>query len=297
MYIQGEWVLVTRGQYSDHIGRVLDSSPYDSLVTFNYKCSQEHSETILNKHLVYQDKPPIICGDRCYVKGDPDKVFKAQSTPVTPHDDEVKLRGLTAGGKPINKFEVMHQLVRLNYDVGDTVYYGEMPVEVVKFASSSGVQIVNKEGSTKVVLPSELERRFDKKVNKSKPTNPTKESKMKQVLSQQLEANKDSATLAARITAGKAINKRVMKLVKPKLPMMVRGYADSPIASVVLANIVGLAMKQYMPQSSKAQLVASMMLDASALQAIESFDLESILESVLEGVKLPEEVEKSDEDN
>jgi hypothetical protein len=114
-------------------------------------------------------------------------------------------------------------------------------------------------------------------------------------VSQQLEKNKSAALAAAKITAGKAINNKLMKLVKPKLPMMMRGYTDSPFAKVVLANATGLAIQQFLPDNKKANKAAELMLNAAALQMLESFDLEGMLDELLKGAKI-EKVLDSDED-
>lgn len=126
-----------------------------------------------------------------------------------------------------------------------------------------------------------------------KQTKTKKETKLMSNLKEQGTKNKEAAILAARITAGKAINKKVIKMVKPKLPMMARGYADSPFASVVLANIVGMAIKQYAPDNKRAEQIADLMLEASAFQAIEGFDVEGMIDDLLKGVKLPK-LEKED---
>ncbi len=104
----------------------------------------------------------------------------------------------------------------------------------------------------------------------------------------QLDENKRAVILAAEITAGKVLNNKVVQLIKPKLPMMIRGYADSPLVNVAVANIVGMAIKQYAFNNPKARQVSDLMLKASALQAMEAFDVEGMLNDLLEGINLPE---------
>ena len=107
-------------------------------------------------------------------------------------------------------------------------------------------------------------------------------------VSQQVNKNKDAVILAAKLTAGKALNTKVIKLVTPKLPMLLQGYAKHPLASVVLANVVGMAIQQYASNNEKAKQVAELMLNASAVQALDSFNIDEILDSLLDGIKLPE---------
>ena len=113
----------------------------------------------------------------------------------------------------------------------------------------------------------------------------------------QLNANKDAAILAGKLVAGKAINTKLVKLLKPKLPMMIRGYADSPFASLVAANIVGIAIKHYAPTNRRANEVADLMLEAAALEALQSFNIEDLIEELLKGVKLPKEDKTTEDDN
>lgn len=103
-------------------------------------------------------------------------------------------------------------------------------------------------------------------------------------------ANKDAAILAAKLEAGKILNKQVIKLIKPKLHPLVRGYADSPLASVVLANIVGFAIKQYAGDNAKAGQLAEMMLQASAVESISALNVDSLIDELLSSVKLPKAV-------
>ena len=103
----------------------------------------------------------------------------------------------------------------------------------------------------------------------------------------QLQEVKVASINAAELKAGQIINAQVIKLVKPKLPMMLRGYADSPVASVVLANVVGIALKQYAPDNAKLAKLSSLMLNAAALDAVDAFNIDGLVDDLLAGVKLP----------
>ena len=98
--------------------------------------------------------------------------------------------------------------------------------------------------------------------------------------------NKDNATAVARVTAGKAINKKLLDLVKPKLPLMVRGFADHELAPLLIANGVAFAIKQY-TDNAKANEAADMMLEAAAFQTAEAFNIDDIIEDLLDGIKMP----------
>ena len=98
--------------------------------------------------------------------------------------------------------------------------------------------------------------------------------------------NKDNAISVARVTAGKAINKKLVSLVKPKLPMMARGFADNPIFALAMANAIAFGIKNY-TENSKANLAADMMLEAAAFQTAEAFEIDDMIEDLLDGISLP----------
>ena len=99
--------------------------------------------------------------------------------------------------------------------------------------------------------------------------------------------NKDAIKVAAKLEAGKIINKQVIKQVKPHLPLLVRGLADHPAASIVLANVVSIAVKHFMPENKKLSTVAELMLGAAAVDTVASFNIEAFVEDLLKNIKLP----------
>ena len=99
--------------------------------------------------------------------------------------------------------------------------------------------------------------------------------------------NKDAIKAAAKLEAGKIINKQVIKQVKPHLPLLVRGLADHPAASIVLANVVSIAVKHFMPENKKLNTVAELMLGAAAVDTVASFNIEAFVEDLLKNIKLP----------
>lgn len=96
--------------------------------------------------------------------------------------------------------------------------------------------------------------------------------------------NKAAAISVARMTAGKVAMDQVTKLIKPKLPMMARSYAETPLGKLVMANLFNFAISQYLPDSEKANLVADVMLEGAMLEAMSSLNIEEQLNSILESV-------------
>ncbi len=112
--------------------------------------------------------------------------------------------------------------------------------------------------------------------------------KLKQTANIMLEANKDAAGNTAKLVAGRIINARLSKIVKPKLPMYARGYAGTPIGEAVIANVVASALIHFMPSNQKVVLAADSMIQAAMLEFAGSFDIEGMVDELLDGVKLPE---------
>lgn len=110
-------------------------------------------------------------------------------------------------------------------------------------------------------------------------------SKLKTTTLNTLEQNKQAAIIAAKVDAGRIINKQVIKQLKPHVPMLLRGYLDTPLAPVIAANVV--AMIGNHTDNSKVKKVGELMLLGAADATVQSFNLDKIIDDVLAGIKLP----------
>ena len=104
-------------------------------------------------------------------------------------------------------------------------------------------------------------------------------------------ANKDSAKTATGIIAGNIINGRLAKLVVPRLPVFTRGYADTPMGHAVLANIAAGALIHFLPTNKRAQQASAAMIEAAMVTFASSFEIESLVDELLDGVAFPEATE------
>lgn len=143
-----------------------------------------------------------------------------------------------------------------------------------------------------MALPKEVEEQLSStKEPKTKTIQTKTEStimtKLKTTATSVATQNKDAIKVAAKLEAGKIINKQVIKQVKPHLPLLVRGLADHPAASIVLANVVSIAVKHFMPENKKLNTVAELMLGAAAVDTVASFNIEAFVEDLLKNIKLP----------
>lgn len=129
-----------------------------------------------------------------------------------------------------------------------------------------------------------------KPVAQQEPIKPIKKeesfmSKLKATAITTIDQNKEAAIIAAKMEAGRVINKQVIKHVAKHVPFWAKGYLDTPLAPVVLANAV--AMLGNHTNNAKVQKVSELMLLAAADVTVQSFNLDKIIDDVLSGIKLP----------
>ncbi len=108
--------------------------------------------------------------------------------------------------------------------------------------------------------------------------------KVGETASVMLDANKEAAIDSGKIIAGNVLNDRVIKLVSPKLPIMVRGYADTPIGKAAIANLIAGVLIHTMPENTKVGIAAEAMIQSASLQLASSFNIEEMVNELLDGV-------------
>lgn len=106
-----------------------------------------------------------------------------------------------------------------------------------------------------------------------------------------IEENKKNLANSAKIELGKSANRTVISKIKPKLPMMARGYADTIVGEIVVGNIVAALLMQFAGDNKKAQILSEAMIAAGAQVALESFDIPGLVQELLDNVTIPEDVE------
>lgn len=99
--------------------------------------------------------------------------------------------------------------------------------------------------------------------------------------------NKAVAVTAAYMEAGRIANNQVTKLVAAKAPLMVKGYIDTPVGKVVIANLTDMAVKQFRPMDAKLQKVSQAMMTQAYQELIQTIDIEGMLNELAssEGIK------------
>lgn len=114
-----------------------------------------------------------------------------------------------------------------------------------------------------------------------------KEIKMKKVL----DKNVDASKIAAKVVAGEALNKAIMKRLKKSMPVYARGYLKTPLAKVALANAVSFAVSNFANDNDKAKYVAEAMMEAAYVTMVKSFNIDKIITEVLSStnIEIPED--------
>ena len=105
------------------------------------------------------------------------------------------------------------------------------------------------------------------------------------LLTKVAENNTAAIKEAAKQELGRTAINLLADTLKPHLPMMVRGYADSPIFKIALANVLSAAIQKYFSHNHKAVVVADAMMVAGYSELFRSFDIEGMLKGLLD--KLP----------
>lgn len=119
-----------------------------------------------------------------------------------------------------------------------------------------------------------------------------KGSNMKNLLSNVADQNKQAVTNAALLEAGRIANNELAKLAAKQLPMMVRGYADSPVGKLVIANIASIALQQFRPNDSKLKYLSDAMLSSAFQEAIQTLNIDKLISDFTENSKIQTALDK-----
>ena len=108
--------------------------------------------------------------------------------------------------------------------------------------------------------------------------------KFKDTASVIIGANKDAAIDSSKLIAGNIINDRLNKILVPKLPIVARGYAQTNLGRAALSNLIAGLLIHTMPDNAKVQVAAEAMIASASLQLASSFNIEEMINELLDGV-------------
>lgn len=121
----------------------------------------------------------------------------------------------------------------------------------------------------------------------------TKElSIMKTTIDNTIAANKTIAKKAAYLEAGRIANNQLAKAFSKTAPLAVRGYIDTPIGKLVVANIARVAILELRGDNNQLNLLAIAMMEAAYLDAFKQINVEGFIDSLLETKELKKALEK-----
>ena len=119
--------------------------------------------------------------------------------------------------------------------------------------------------------------------NTAAPTNPQPQkgntmSKFDAILSQ----NQSAAQTGAIMEAGRIANNQVAKLAAKQLPMMVRGYADTAVGKVIIANLAAQGAKYFRPEDTRLAALTDAMMVQAFQAMLQTVDIEGFVDELLE---------------
>lgn len=124
-------------------------------------------------------------------------------------------------------------------------------------------------------------------------TKPTKKgtemkegSRFKDALMTTTTSTVSAAKLGAKLEIGNAAITAITKSIKPTLPLMVRGYADTTFGKVVIAGAIGNALALLAPENKRAAALSDALITSSVVKLTSEIDLAAKLEALLNEIDL-----------
>jgi hypothetical protein len=99
-----------------------------------------------------------------------------------------------------------------------------------------------------------------------------------------VEQNKEGFKTSATRRSGKIFNDRVINLIKPRLPLMVKAYADTDLGRFVIANTVAAAIVKFGATNEKLLILADAGIQDAADDFLGSFNLEEMVNDLIDGI-------------
>lgn len=100
------------------------------------------------------------------------------------------------------------------------------------------------------------------------------------------ENNKSAAIDAGYLTAGTIANNQFAKVSSKHLPMMVRGYADTPLGKLVLANVAQMLVQHFKADNKAANRLTEAMMTSAMAEVIGSTGIEDLIDGFLNDPKI-----------
>jgi hypothetical protein len=95
------------------------------------------------------------------------------------------------------------------------------------------------------------------------------------------QANKELAKTAAYFEAGRIINNKLVGLIVPKLPMMIRGYAQTAFGKLALANLFLVGVQKFKPENELLAKLGYAAVTNAYTEAFQDLNIEGLIDSFL----------------
>lgn len=199
--------------------------------------------------------------------------------------------------KNISKNEVVYAKIT-RHDIGSTDMSGKLFIKVIANTLTNGWDLY---ANTKSYISDIASYKALKEDVKQHETHfiqqPTKEKQMTNFTDKVIDVNTATATDAAFLEAGRIANNQAVKFASKTLPLMVRGYADTPVGKLTLANAAVLAAAQFRPNDKRLTKLTQAMLVVAWQELYQSFDIEEMIDSMLDNKSIKKALDKLDTPN
>lgn len=124
----------------------------------------------------------------------------------------------------------------------------------------------------------------------------SKEPTMAQTIDTIIDKNKQTAVSAAFMEAGRIANNQVAKIAGKQLPVIVRGYADTALGKVVMANLANFAAQKLRPADQRLNKLTGAMMVQAYQELYAEFDIEQMIEDLLDNSSIKKALKTIDVD-
>ena len=102
-------------------------------------------------------------------------------------------------------------------------------------------------------------------------------SKVQQVIAN----NMQLGTSAAFLEAGRIANNQISSVAASKLPMLMRGYAATPLGRLIIANIAALAAEHFRADDKRLKRLTNAMTVSAYQELLQTLDIEQFIEDLV----------------
>ncbi len=119
---------------------------------------------------------------------------------------------------------------------------------------------------------------------------------MSSTIDKVLDVNKQTAVSAAFMEAGRIANNQAAKFISGKAPLVARGYVQTPIGKLVIANMANMAVEKFRPDDRRLNKLTKAMMVSAYQEALAEFDIEEMIENMLSNSSIKKALKSLDQE-